>query len=339
MTELSELDAVLGRFGFEVGRGTPLDRVGGGFSGADVWRVETAAGPCCLRRWPADGPDADRIRWIHVILRHAHAVGCKFLPLPLEAADSGSTLIHHGERLWELSDWATGHADYAPEPSEAKLRSTIRAFATFHAATVNEPWASAVEESSPGIAERLARLDAGLASGLRDLRAADAPFDWRELAGRRDEYVALFAKGARIVRPQLVAALQHRRRLQPCVRDVRREHLLFVEDQLSGLVDFGAMQMEHPAIDVARIVAECAGDDEPLRDAALAEYRSAAPSELAIAADPALVQAFDGGNLLLSPGNWLRWILVENREFPDRSAVLQRFDALMVRLRRLVDRG
>jgi homoserine kinase type II len=200
----------------------------------------------------------------------------------------------------------------------------------------DEPWASACDEPSPGLADRLQRIDAGLNSGLRDIRTAEIPFGWAELGSRRDEYLELFGHAAVIVRPLLVELVQRRRRLQPTIRDVRREHLLFTGDRLSGLVDFGAAQMEYPGIDVAHMLGECVGEDASRRIAALATYRAAAPSQLADAADPALVDAFDHGALLLSPYNWLRWILVEHREFADRPAVVRRFDTLMSRLRRLV---
>jgi hypothetical protein len=43
----------------------------GGFSGAQLWRLETVAGPLCLRRWPAEHPSAQRLTLIHNVLRHA----------------------------------------------------------------------------------------------------------------------------------------------------------------------------------------------------------------------------------------------------------------------------
>jgi hypothetical protein len=52
---------------------------------------------------------------------------------------------------------------------------------------------------------------------------------------------------------------------------------------------------------------------------------------------PALVQAFDRSGTLLSPLNWLRWIFLEQRDFPDRDAVVRRFDQLLARLRRMVE--
>jgi homoserine kinase type II len=333
-----DIDEVLRRYGFTVTGPPAVVRVGGGFSGADVWRVDTTAGMCCLRRWPASEPGRDRLRWIHTILRQAYFAGCRFLPLPLAAEDAATAVIQAG-RLWELTNWLDGRADDSPSLDERRMTSAVRAFAQFHRTLCDEPWASVAAAPSPGLVDRLERLDHGLATGLADLRAAEIPLGWSELAARRDEYLRLFGRAAAIVRPHVSDFAGRSRILQPCIRDLRREHLLFDGDELCGLVDFGAMQMEHPAIDVARLLGECVGDDRARRDAALAEYRAAAGPALADAADPAVVGAFDAGNLVLSPYNWLRWILVEGRDFADRRAVLQRLDALLARLQTLVDRG
>ena len=59
-----------------------LDSLGsaGGFSGARFWRVESAAGELCLRRWPREHPMRERLEQIHRVLRHAHSSGLLFVP-------------------------------------------------------------------------------------------------------------------------------------------------------------------------------------------------------------------------------------------------------------------
>lgn len=329
---------VLRQYGFAVSGEGALVRHDGGFSGADVWRVATSAGPCCLKRWPTESPGVERIRWVHTLLRHAHSTGCRFVPLPLRT-EAGATVVELSGRYWELTNWLDGRADDAPLLSEVRLTSAARAVAQFHVSLSSEPWAAVAPAVSPGVVDRLERLDRGLADGFHDVRTAVMTFDWIGLAARRDEYLGLFGRAATLVRPQLAEAATRTLRLQPCIRDLRREHLLFSADSLTGVVDYGAVQMDHPAIDTARLLGECAGDDELRRHVALASYRTAVGQRFSDAADTTLVAAFDRSNVLLSPGNWLRWILVERREFVDRAAVLRRFDVLMARLRRLVETG
>ena len=53
--------------------------------------------------------------------------------------------------------------------------------------------------------------------------------------------------------------------MQPCLRDARPEHFLFVENVLTGLIDFGAMDFETVAGDLARLLGEWLPDLPELR--------------------------------------------------------------------------
>ena len=59
-----------------------------GFSGAEVYRLETARGTLALRRWPAEHPSPERLWWIHTVLTQAVANGFDRLPLPIRPASS-----------------------------------------------------------------------------------------------------------------------------------------------------------------------------------------------------------------------------------------------------------
>jgi hypothetical protein len=67
--------------------GDPVIPLGncGGFSGARLWRVETVAGPLCLRAWPPHDPTPERLAWIHTLLRLARDAGLTFVPAALPA--------------------------------------------------------------------------------------------------------------------------------------------------------------------------------------------------------------------------------------------------------------
>ena len=43
----------------------------GGMSGALFWRVTSPRGVFALRRWPAEHPTAERLRFIHAVVRYA----------------------------------------------------------------------------------------------------------------------------------------------------------------------------------------------------------------------------------------------------------------------------
>lgn len=342
---LAELGEVLARYGLSRADGTEPRRASTGFSGADVWQVATLLGPLCVRRWPTEHPTPSQLQRIHAVLRQAFAAGCGFVPSPLVAAD-GSSFVSLSGRLWEVTPWMPGRPlqedkDLVARLSAIRLSAILTALAAFHRATTAE-LDNNMRAPSPGLSERLRKLVAGILHDLPRIQSADLPHDWQELARRRDEFVRLFAEGARFVRPQLAATATVPVALLPCIRDIRREHVLFTDDEVTGWVDFGALRDDHPACDLARVLGEFLDDDRGRWDAALEQYADRQQRELPrlpreVWMQPALVQAFDRSGTLLSPLNWLRWIFLEQRDFPDRDAVVRRFDQLLARLRRMVE--
>ena len=48
--------------------------------------------------------------------------------------------------------------------------------------------------------------------------------------------------------------------LQPCIRDVWHDHILFLGDSVSGIVDYGAMAVDTVAGDIARLLGSLVGN-------------------------------------------------------------------------------
>jgi homoserine kinase type II len=129
----------------------------------------------------------------------------------------------------------------------------------------------------------------------------------------------------------LAAATHCRVPLQVCLRDIWRPHVLFQGAAVTGIVDFGAMDVDSVAGDVARLLGSMAGGAEAWQ-IGLAAYESIRP----LGDDErSLVGAYDRSGVLLSALNWLRWLLVEGRTFPDESAVHGRLEELTERLTEL----
>jgi Ser/Thr protein kinase RdoA (MazF antagonist) len=118
-------------------------------------------------------------------------------------------------------------------------------------------------------------------------------------------------------------------RRQPCLRDVRPEHFLFTGDEVTGLVDFGAMGIDTVAADLARLLSEWFGRDLPLRQAALESYTSLRPIE---SAETLLIDVFEGSSAILGPGHWVRWHFLEGRRFQEPNAVIRGLEKGLERL-------
>ena len=102
-----------------------------GFSGALVRRIETDAGPFCLRGWPQSTDDGERILGLHELLRHAAAHGIDYVAVPLPN-DDGGTLVRMAGRFWHLEPWLPGCADFWTSPSQPRLAAAFVALARFH---------------------------------------------------------------------------------------------------------------------------------------------------------------------------------------------------------------
>ena len=117
--------------------------------------------------------------------------------------------------------------------------------------------------------------------------------------------------------------------LHPVVRDLRAEHLLFTDDQLTGLVDFDAMQMDSVAYDLSRLTSSMRLNETQLH-LALATYHAERPIQ---AAEAKLTQLLTGISRLLAPLSWVNWLVLEQRSFSNLAAVEQRLKEVAEDLR------
>ncbi|HVS40113.1 MAG TPA: phosphotransferase [Gemmataceae bacterium] len=299
----------------------------GGFSGARLWRLDDSL---CLRAWPADFPP-QRLAFIHHGMIHARSAELTFTPRLFPAID-GTTAVGYAGRLWELQEWLPGEADYHRNPSEAKLRAALGALARLH-----ECWQAILPPTSgvcPAVTRRLA-VDREwrelVQSGWRPQAQADDPARsaaeraWRLLPGRIDSIPDLLRRWVDRSWP-----------LQPCLCDVWHDHVLFDGDRVSGLIDYGAMKIDHPAVDVARLLGSLVDDDLTGWAMGLTAYRETRP----LSADEAeLTQTLDATGTIAAAAVWLRWLYHDGKEFEDRAAAARRLEGLTARLERIAPQG
>ncbi len=300
----------------------------GGFSGAQFWKVTAEEGTFCLRRWPQGHPSQEWIEFIQAVLWYVAREGFDLVPVPVPAHDRRGYVRHAGH-LWELSPWMPGEADFCRQPTPVKLRAAISALARFHVAAAPFPLPEAAPVRSPGIVGRLARLREWVGGDLTRLAEAIEPGVWPELAARGKRILRLFPAAAPEAIERLAVAAEHQVTLQPCIRDIWHDHVLYEGDRVTGLIDFGSMQAESVAADVARLLGSMALDDQGLWQAGLDAYEAIRPLS---PGERDLVTAFDRSTVLMAGLNWLDWVFRQRRRFEDRASVLGRVDAILLRL-------
>lgn len=317
----------------------------GGFSGAAIWRVVTVAGDFALRRWPRCALPRDRILGLHRLLEHLQRDGLKFVAVPLRTTD-GTSLAHNVPSYlttdWQLEPWLPGRADFHARPTNERLCAAMAALAQWHRAAERfVPDASAaswfaglVASSSPAVGQRLALLsaaDSGQTDHMERRVTQSKDSAVRELSRK---VLALFRRG----HDRIVAELQLVRevvvRLQPCLRDVWHDHVLFSDNAVTGLIDPAACQTESVASDLSRLIGSFVKDDRAAWDFALAEYQRHRPLT---ANELALVTVLDRSGTLLSGWTWLEWLYFERRPFADVAAVEKRLKTIIERMEKLID--
>lgn len=320
---------------------------GGGFSGAAIWRVETVTGDFALRRWPQSGLPRVRIEGLHRLLEHVRSeVRCVAVPL---RTTNSTTLVSTAGQLWQLEPWLPGVADYHVRPSRERLRSAMELLAQWHllAERFIPEAAAAVwffgrsAAVSPAIrerfeivaaidAEQLTRVSQSLSGGQSGLVNDSA------IRGLARLMFTFFQRGREAITAELRLLREIPFRLQPCLRDVWHDHLLFDGAAVTGLIDPSACRVENVAADLARLIGSLVEDDRTEWDFALAEYqrhRSLSASELA------LVTVLDRSGVLLSGWTWLKWLCLDRRTFSDTVAVTRRLTEIVRRMERLVSVG
>ena len=293
---------------------TPLGNHGG-FSGAQIFRVDAPGGSFCLRAWPGDVLGG-RLRFTHGLMRRATAAGLDFVPRIL-AATSGADSIFADGRPWELTTWMPGTAG---APDVAHVEAAFTALAQIHRA-----WAEPLAERGvcPAVARRW--------EAFRDWQPlttsgwqppADPLYPVAEVARRawkaiREQLPEL----PRLLLPWTGRLLP----LQPCLCDIWGAHVLFTEGRVTGIVDFGSCKIDHVAVDLARLAGSMANTPER-RSAALDAYSVVRPLT---SDERVLAQVLERTGTIVGAANWLRWLYREGRPYPDRHAVAARLKTLL----------
>lgn len=347
--------------------------IGGGLSGAWIWHGQSPRGPVALRAWPAVHPTPERLSQIHSAMRRARQQGLLSIPAVFDNRQ-GKSFTSDGQRLWELTQWVPGMANYHQAPSTQRLQSALRAVAKLHVAWHSANDASAqnlwlncsskdatllvasggIAEThstgpavgpSPTVAERRQKLE----FSLQRLQA------WRRQTGGSGVYGSSTLTGSILADPQtssaVLSALAHLTLvhlaargpellkdliefqrvpvpLHFVLRDVWSDHILFTEDRVTGIIDFGAARVDEPATDVARLL----GSLEPLDDSrwliGWQAYHAENPH-----VDVQRVRLLDRVGTLLAAVQWLQWLVTEPRQFDVPIAqLLSRWQRLLQRL-------
>jgi Ser/Thr protein kinase RdoA (MazF antagonist) len=316
---------------------TQIEPLGGagGFSGAAFWRIQADQQQFCLRRWPREHPDRARLHLIHSALLRAAQSGIDWIASPISSRQQKSFVEADGY-FWELTCWKSGVADYWLRPNDTKLTDAAVKLAELHQAFDQATSASDQPAKQPpkSLNKRLGILSHWMTGGARQLLQAIRVSDDRQLDIYRQDQLAeqiveLFLEHAPPIRTELEQTARLAVPAQICVRDIWHDHLLFTGDELTGVVDFGALDYDVIAADIARLFGSLFADDFSCWLKAIDAYQTRRRLGLDLLR---LISSFDRSSTLLSGMNWLQWLFVDRRRFSDSAAVVQRLKKIRQRM-------
>jgi len=306
----------------------------GGLSGAQLWKLQTPRGELCLRRWPAEHPTSKRLGYMHIVAKLATDHGLQFIPRPIVTKDRRSFFAKNDGRLWELTPWMPGQPSLSPgataaEQQQELLCKAMRSLAEFHNAVADQNVGLVAQGQSQGL-KRRATFARELQSGeLKQLRHAmttnSTPFN-----SQLETIWHLAAPHVERLPAMLAGPITQTFQLQPCLCDIWYDHVLFTGDEVTGIIDFGAVKEDTIAIDLARLL----GSVEQHIDDALRIGIEAYSSVRALTSEEqAAIPVFRDSAVVLSGFQWLRWLSLEQRTFENSDGVANRLAAIITSLK------
>jgi Ser/Thr protein kinase RdoA (MazF antagonist) len=182
------------------------------------------------------------------------------------------------------------------------------------------------------VSERLAYLNEWKESKIHQLKAA-LPLEGRdELRELGSELAARFDRTAQFVGTKLDLLSRVRFRVQPCLRDLWHDHVLFTGEKVTGLIDASACRSENVAADLARLFGSLLADDRAAWKLAIAEYEQQRPLD---GNEKALLEALDQSGVLLSGLSWMDRLLLKREQASNLTKNLERLRKIISRLKTL----
>lgn len=309
-----------------------------GMSGARVFRCHDRSGSVfAVKRWPA-GTAAKRVDEVHSVTEFARQSGCKMIPplIPWHDLSQGEftsakmrfTIDRHH---WDAMPWMPG-ASLPIDCDLEQVSAGVATIAAFHAA-VSELGSQI--QPAPAVRSRLNRLVE--LDRLIPNMTSDAMVS-REIARLDPPLASALNEGLQLLKLQWHPARQFiESSLRPfstrnlptqyVLRDVHRGHILFDSGQVTGLIDFDAIRIDTPLMDLARWAGDFVIEREDI-DSVWEAILAGLPQNWAFLDSGEthplpLLRTLHAANVWISLANWVDWVILQRRTFaigPDRVA-------------------
>lgn len=307
-------------------------RISGGFSGAAVFRAtDVHSRRFAIRLIPLEmSLPEQRLDLLHSMLccvqQHGQSgIAIPLCPLrdlqrrmePLRAGRPSSCVL--GNFRVHAEPWIDGlPVEGVPTPEQLShsmtyLSSLHQRLKTAVSVLPENSWFFLRSGISPGLLRRIRMISELLHGGLEALLSnceMDLDSEFRKLAARTGNIVRIWLPQLKSLTSPIEAKSFL---LQPVLRDVWRPHVLFQNNEVSGVIDVMSAASDHPVLDYARLFRSWFGSDWIAIEAAYLELAEHCHLN---AAERLLLKSIDACSSILSPITWLNRRIASVRTFP-----------------------
>lgn len=303
--------------------GLRFEEIPGGKSHSRFWRVAHEQTRYCLRSDPiVDRAEIGTRNRVHAFIEQVWKAGFRKVPLPHRTLRD--EFFIEKKAIWELLEWLPGESTRSP--TRVQILAAVECLARFHlvAAMYEDP----LRGHPRGLKQRaeiLEELSSGLLNEIQVAVRGATLLPMGNLVQRIADQVATNLPLAQ----SIIHSARTKVPLQWCLFDCHIQNILFVGEEVSGIVDLGLAGMGSISQDIARLVGSSIRLDQSQWVECLAVYqkhRSLSKNEIQ------LVLAFHVSGIIVAAANWLRWRFVENHPAADVATTQERLNALEAQL-------
>lgn len=329
--------------------------IGGGLSGSLLWRLQMEdASSWVLRRW-VPGTSERRLVEIHSVLQRLQQASFPLMPQFLIHPTTRQLWWHDGAAAWSCARWIDGARvavnqlqgaevdSISAELSRAAAEFTNAAQLAFGPPSSNDLVIESGIGVAPAVTERLARLvelDQRFHGNWQQLRVTASSLDQlygcRELAAAVCTLGNIWSEASSNCREKLLGWGKQAVPLRWVLRDCHAGNALFRHGgefgngDLIAWVDFDAVRIDTPAVDLSRIVGSISAEYGansvcPIAvsrwDQVLAAYRNVRSFT---EQEEQLARDLETASALITLGNWVSWIVCEGRSFSESNQQIVR---------------
>lgn len=328
---------IVQRFCKESAAAIHLESIQSGFSGAGIFRVTTPTATFALRRWPVNSLPRLRILMLHQFLKNLSEFDLP-VAVPVLDRESQITTVRAENTYWQLEPWLPGEQITVDAASAEHIQSMMQTIAKIHFASETymtshsgTEWFKTTTERCPAILERIDLIEQWTPSRLARCgeAIAAAPQGFQTVSQAILQNYRIHFES---ILKELRQFSPHRCRLFTCWRDLWRDHILFSENQVTGVIDASAARYDHVGTDLSRLLGSFFGDNQQRWSYALDEYQKVRPlSNL----DLELIRILDRSSVLLSGMTWIdRWAR-RKLDINQLAAIVARMETIETRMHHL----